>query len=77
MKTYNGIANSVNIALSEFYKQEVVGGYNNGGWPVIRPANNPTAVVDGGMDKNVPSLVLAVLRAQSNLIAALEELKDP
>lgn len=70
--------NAVNDILSRFYGQPVVGGYTNGGFPVIRPAGKPEEVVAGGMWNAValPPMVENLLELQAKLACEISEIED-
>jgi hypothetical protein len=64
---------TVDEVLSRFYGRPVVAGFTNGGWPVVRPADDLTKVLDGGVGGTLAPAVLELIELQGKLQDALHE----
>lgn len=67
----------LDIALSRFYGKPVVGGFTNGGYPVVREPEIDGcdgAIVAGGMTGEMPSAVEACIKAAAALTEAINHL---
>jgi hypothetical protein len=66
------IQREVSRVISDWLGKPVVAGFTNGGWPVIRPAEDPTGVVYSSGD--MPAHLRRLIEAMGRLCELLDEL---